>query len=81
MRPPAASSSTSTRVCARRRRGRGAGAGARAVLVGRAPMYGLVAGGEAGVGAVLETFRAELENALHLCGVASVADVPRDLVV
>ena len=55
--------------------------GARAVLVGRAPMYGLAAGGEAGVGAVLETFRAELENALHLCGVASVADVPRDLVV
>ena len=55
--------------------------GARAVLVGRAPMYGLVAGGEAGVGAVLETFRAELANALHLCGVASVADVPRDLIV
>lgn len=55
--------------------------GARAVLVGRAPMYGLVAGGEAGVGAVLETLRAELSNALHLCGVASVADVPRDLIV
>ncbi len=31
--------------------------------------------------AVLEMFRAELENALHLCGVATVTDVPRDLVV
>ena len=55
--------------------------GATAVLVGRAPMYGLVAGGEEGVNAVLELLRAELSNALHLCGVASAADVPRDLVV
>jgi isopentenyl diphosphate isomerase/L-lactate dehydrogenase-like FMN-dependent dehydrogenase len=55
--------------------------GARAVLVGRAPMYGLVAGGEAGVRAVLETFRLELGNALHLCGVAAVSDVPRNLVI
>ena len=55
--------------------------GARAVLVGRAPIYGLVAAGEDGVRAVLEIFRAELENALHLCGVATVTDVPRDLVV
>ena len=37
--------------------------------------------GEDGVRAVLEIFRAELENALHLCGVATVTDVPRDLVV
>jgi isopentenyl diphosphate isomerase/L-lactate dehydrogenase-like FMN-dependent dehydrogenase len=55
--------------------------GARAVLVGRAPIYGLVAGGEDGVRMVLEVFRAELQNALHLCGVATVQDVPRDLVV
>jgi isopentenyl diphosphate isomerase/L-lactate dehydrogenase-like FMN-dependent dehydrogenase len=55
--------------------------GARAVLVGRAPIYGLVVGGEQGVRAVLEVFRAELENALHLCGVASATAVPRDLVV
>ncbi len=55
--------------------------GARAVLVGRAPMYGLAAGGEAGVRTVLETLREELSNALHLCGVASVADVPRDVVL
>ena len=34
-----------------------------------------------GVRAVLEILRAELENALHLCGVATVTDVPRDLVV
>jgi isopentenyl diphosphate isomerase/L-lactate dehydrogenase-like FMN-dependent dehydrogenase len=51
------------------------------VLVGRAPIYGLVADGEEGVRAVLEIFRTELLNALHLCGVATATDVPRDLVV
>ena len=54
--------------------------GARAVLVGRAPMYGLAAGGEAGVVAVLDLLRAELANALHLAGVRSVRQVPRDLI-
>jgi 4-hydroxymandelate oxidase len=54
--------------------------GARAVLVGRALMYGLVVGGESGVAAVLEVLRAEVANALHLCGVVSAAAVPRDLV-
>ena len=54
--------------------------GARAVLVGRAPMYGLAVGGADGVAAVLELLRLELLNALHLCGVASAAAVPRDIV-
>lgn len=55
--------------------------GARAVLVGRAAMYGLAAGGEAGVAAVLELLATELRNALHLAGVGSAEAVPRDLVV
>jgi len=54
--------------------------GARAVLVGRAPIYGLAVDGADGVAAVLELLRLELLNALHLCGVASAADVPRDVV-
>ena len=54
--------------------------GARAVLVGRAPMYGLAVAGSAGVEAVLDVLRTELRNALHLAGVASAAAVPRDVV-
>jgi 4-hydroxymandelate oxidase len=54
--------------------------GARAVLVGRAPMYGLAVDGADGVADVLELLRLELLSALHLCGVASAAQVPRDVV-
>jgi isopentenyl diphosphate isomerase/L-lactate dehydrogenase-like FMN-dependent dehydrogenase len=49
--------------------------GARAVLVGRAPLWGLAVDGEAGVRAVLELLRAEIRNALELLGCASPADV------
>jgi 4-hydroxymandelate oxidase len=42
--------------------------GADAVLVGRPPLWGLAAGGEAGVARVLEMLRAEFELALALCG-------------
>ena len=42
--------------------------GARAVLAGRAPLWGLVVGGEEGVRAVLELLRAEIELALQLVG-------------
>ena len=48
--------------------------GARAVLVGRAPLWGLAAGGEAGARTVLELLRDELATALHLMGCASVAE-------
>ena len=54
--------------------------GARAVLVGRAPMYGLAVDGADGVRGVLELLRLELVSALHLAGVASAAAVPRDVV-
>jgi isopentenyl diphosphate isomerase/L-lactate dehydrogenase-like FMN-dependent dehydrogenase len=49
--------------------------GARAVLAGRAPLWGLVLGGEAGARTVLELLRAELSVALHLSGCAAAADL------
>jgi isopentenyl diphosphate isomerase/L-lactate dehydrogenase-like FMN-dependent dehydrogenase len=51
--------------------------GARAVLVGRAALWGLAARGEQGVAHVLELLRAEVELALALLGRASPADVDR----
>jgi isopentenyl diphosphate isomerase/L-lactate dehydrogenase-like FMN-dependent dehydrogenase len=45
--------------------------GARAVLVGRAPLWGLAVGGEQGALRVLELLRAELELALTLLGCPS----------
>jgi L-lactate dehydrogenase (cytochrome) len=49
--------------------------GARAVLVGRPWLYGLAAGGEAGVAGVLEIFRAEIDRALALLGRQRFDDV------
>jgi 4-hydroxymandelate oxidase len=51
--------------------------GARAVLAGRAPMYGLAAGGEEGVRRVLELLRKELSLALCLLGCTSPAQLTR----
>ncbi len=52
--------------------------GAKAVLVGRAPLWGLAAGGEAGARAVLELLRDELEVALHLMGCQDATKVSRE---
>jgi 4-hydroxymandelate oxidase len=52
--------------------------GARAVLVGRAALYGLAVDGDGGVERVLTLLREEVELALALCGCASPADVTRD---
>ena len=49
--------------------------GARAVLAGRAILWGLVVAGEEGVRAVLGLLRAEILNALQLLGCSSPADV------
>jgi isopentenyl diphosphate isomerase/L-lactate dehydrogenase-like FMN-dependent dehydrogenase len=49
--------------------------GARAVLAGRAPVWGLAADGEAGAAAVIELLKEELEIALHLLGCSSVQDL------
>jgi isopentenyl diphosphate isomerase/L-lactate dehydrogenase-like FMN-dependent dehydrogenase len=51
--------------------------GARAVLAGRAPLWGLVVDGEAGVRDVLELLRAEVELALQLTGCRTPAEVTR----
>jgi len=52
--------------------------GARAVLVGRPPMWGLAAGGEAGARRVLELLRDEVELALALLGAPSPRDIGGD---
>jgi isopentenyl diphosphate isomerase/L-lactate dehydrogenase-like FMN-dependent dehydrogenase len=54
--------------------------GARFVFVGRQVVWGLAAGGEAGVARVLDLFREELDNAMALTGVARAERVPRELV-
>jgi isopentenyl diphosphate isomerase/L-lactate dehydrogenase-like FMN-dependent dehydrogenase len=51
--------------------------GARGVLAGRAPLWGLVADGEAGARAVLELLRDEIRLALQLVGARTPADVTR----
>ena len=54
--------------------------GARAVLAGRAPLWGLAVDGEAGARAVLDLLREEILVALKLVGCSSPADVTRDRV-
>jgi len=54
--------------------------GARAVLAGRAMLWGLTVGGETGARHVLELLRAEVLGALQLLGCTSPADVSRDRV-
>ena len=54
--------------------------GARAVLAGRAPLWGLAVDGEAGARRVLELLQAEILAALQLVGCTSPADVTRDRV-
>jgi L-lactate dehydrogenase (cytochrome) len=49
--------------------------GARAVLVGRPYLYGLAAGGEAGVARSIELLRAEIERNMALMGLRSIDDI------
>lgn len=55
--------------------------GARAVLVGRPVLWGLAVDGEAGVVAVLELLRQEIDLAMGLSGARDVSEITRDLVV
>jgi L-lactate dehydrogenase (cytochrome) len=55
-------------------------AGARAVLVGRAYLYGLMAGGERGVQRAVDLLAAEVARTLQLLGVPSVAELTPDRV-
>jgi isopentenyl diphosphate isomerase/L-lactate dehydrogenase-like FMN-dependent dehydrogenase len=54
--------------------------GARAVFLGRAALWGLAAGGEAGVRRTLELLEGEVRLALALCGKQRMGDVGRELV-
>jgi isopentenyl diphosphate isomerase/L-lactate dehydrogenase-like FMN-dependent dehydrogenase len=54
--------------------------GARAVLAGRAPLWGLAVNGEAGARDVLRILQVETLNALQLAGCTSPAGVGRDRV-
>jgi 4-hydroxymandelate oxidase len=49
--------------------------GARAVLVGRAVLWGLCVAGERGATQVLEILRRELDEAMLLCGCSKLSDV------
>jgi pre-mycofactocin synthase len=55
--------------------------GARAVMIGRAYLWGLAANGQAGVENVLDIFRNGLDSALLGLGKASVHDLGRDDVI
>lgn len=54
--------------------------GASAVLLGRAPLYGVAAGGEAGAADILAILRNELEITLRLLGCPRVSDLGRHFV-
>lgn len=54
--------------------------GARAVLIGRAYLYGLAAAGEPGVRHAIDILSEELRVAMALSGVTRIADIDRDLV-
>jgi L-lactate dehydrogenase (cytochrome) len=54
--------------------------GARACLSGRAYIYGLGAGGEAGVARAIEIIRNELDVSMALTGVTSIAEIDRRVI-
>jgi 4-hydroxymandelate oxidase len=53
--------------------------GARAVLVGRAVLWGLCLAGEQGVVQVLEILKRELDEAMLLCGCTKLSDIDQSL--
>jgi L-lactate dehydrogenase (cytochrome) len=55
--------------------------GARSAMSGRAYVYGLGAGGHAGVARAIEIMRNELDTTMALMGVTRIADVNRDTIV
>jgi L-lactate dehydrogenase (cytochrome) len=53
--------------------------GARACIVGRPYVYGLGAGGQAGVARAIEILKNELDVTMALCGVKSIGQITRDM--
>lgn len=54
--------------------------GANGVLVGKSYLYGLGAGGEAGVSRVIEILRSELERNMMLMGLRSIGEITADCI-
>jgi L-lactate dehydrogenase (cytochrome) len=54
--------------------------GAKAVLIGRAHLYGLAAAGEAGVRHCIDILAEELRMTMQLCGKRSIAELDRSLI-
>ena len=54
--------------------------GARSCLIGRSYIYGLGAGGQAGVARAIEIIRNELDVTMALCGVNRVRDIDRRVI-
>jgi L-lactate dehydrogenase (cytochrome)/(S)-mandelate dehydrogenase len=55
--------------------------GARAVLIGRATLYGIAAGGEEGAARAITLLREEIDRAMALLGCGDVASLTRDHLV
>jgi L-lactate dehydrogenase (cytochrome) len=55
--------------------------GARSCIVGRSYIYGLGAGGEAGVARAIEILGQELDVTMALCGVQRIKDIDRRVIV
>jgi isopentenyl diphosphate isomerase/L-lactate dehydrogenase-like FMN-dependent dehydrogenase len=55
--------------------------GAKGVMIGRAFVYGLGAGGEAGVTKALEILRKELDLTMAFCGRTNIQDVDRNILL
>ena len=54
--------------------------GARCCIIGRSYIYGLGAGGQAGVARAIEILGKELDVTMALCGVNSLAEIDRDVI-
>jgi L-lactate dehydrogenase (cytochrome) len=54
--------------------------GAKACMIGRAYLYGLAAGGEAGVDRALAMLRTEIERDMALLGARNVGEIRPDMI-
>jgi len=54
--------------------------GARSCLIGRAYLFGLAAGGQAGVAKAIDIIRNELDVSMALCGVNTIRDIDRRVI-
>jgi isopentenyl diphosphate isomerase/L-lactate dehydrogenase-like FMN-dependent dehydrogenase len=54
--------------------------GAKAVLVGRAPLYGLAVAGQSGVARAIELLRQETARVMAFCGCRNIAEITDELI-